>query len=262
MYIDFHCHAYADKIAERAVSTLAQTANLSPCTDGTITDTIVKLKEWGIDYGVMLPVATKPTQQDIVNSWAAQVNGGSIISFGSVFPLAEDALSQLDTIASYGLKGIKLHPDYQGFMLDDERILPLLKRCEELGLIVIFHMGFDDVSPDLIHATPKSARSIIERIPKLKLVLAHLGGNKLWDDVERYLVGTNCYLDTSFLVGLIEPSQLERIIKHHGADRILLASDCPWNKTTDVISLIESISLTEREKSLIYYENAASLLNL
>ena len=82
MYIDFHIHAYADEIADRAVQKLKDTANCNVYTNGRIDDTRQKLKEWGIDYGVLLPVATKPTQQTTINNWAKEQNHGNIISFG------------------------------------------------------------------------------------------------------------------------------------------------------------------------------------
>lgn len=78
MYIDFHIHAYADEIADRAVQKLKDTANCNVYTNGRIDDTRQKLKEWGIDYGVLLPVATKPTQQTTINNWAKEQNHGNI----------------------------------------------------------------------------------------------------------------------------------------------------------------------------------------
>ena len=84
MYIDFHIHAYADEIADRAVKKLKDTASCEAYTNGRIDDTRQKLKAWGVDYGVLLPVATKPTQQTTINNWAIAQNHGNIISFGTV----------------------------------------------------------------------------------------------------------------------------------------------------------------------------------
>ena len=100
MYIDFHIHAYADEIADRAVQKLKDTANCNVYTNGRIDDTRQKLKEWGVDYGVLLPVATKPTQQTTINNWAKEQNHGNIISFGTVHPDSEELYSELERISS------------------------------------------------------------------------------------------------------------------------------------------------------------------
>lgn len=269
MIIDFHVHAFAAGVAPRALAKLIEVGGIPPHTDGTIAGTAAALAAWGIDRGVLLPIATKPSQQRTINDWAHAVNGGCIISFGTVFPLSAEgeesaqggaALEELLHIKALGLKGIKLHPDYQGFFLEDERLLPLFERCAALGLIVVLHMGRDPISPDTVHAAPKAAAALLARFPKLTLVLAHLGGFARWDEVERYLVGTSAYLDTAFLADAIEPEQLIRIIKNHGADKILFASDCPWHAPTQEINLVRSLGLTEQEERRIFFENAASLL--
>ena len=127
MYIDFHIHAYADEIADRAVQKLKDTANCNVYTNGRIDDTRQKLQEWGIDYGVLLPVATKPTQQTTINNWANEQNHGNIISFGTVHPDSEELYSELERISSLGLHGVKLHPDYQGHFMFE----PCMQRIYE-----------------------------------------------------------------------------------------------------------------------------------
>ena len=72
MIIDTHVHAFTDSIAERAMAKLTETAEIEPTTNGTASDMRRLLKECGIDYGVLLPVATKPTQQTNINNWAKE----------------------------------------------------------------------------------------------------------------------------------------------------------------------------------------------
>lgn len=260
--IDFHVHTFADRIAPRAISSLAQNSGYSHYTDGTNTDTIEKFKSWGVTHGVVLPIATKATQQRTINDWAAGINEESLIPFGSVYPTSDDSLDELSYISSLGLKGIKLHPDYQDFFLDDERLIPLFQKCAELNLIVVLHMGFDCYSPDIRHATPTAAADLIDKVPNLKLVLAHLGGYLHWDEVESVLVGKNVYLDTAFICDDISAEQATRIINNHGADKILLASDCPWHRTIDELNFIMSLRISSEDKERICYKNAESLLNL
>lgn len=174
MYIDFHIHAYADEIADRAVQKLKDTANCNVYTNGRIDDTRQKLKEWGIDYGVLLPVATKPTQQTTINNWAKEQNHGNIISFGTVHPDSDELYSELERISSLGLHGVKLHPDYQGHFMFEPCMQRIYEKCGELGLPVILHMGYDPISSMTFHAMP-------ETLPKWQrsILIAHLSG-RIW----------------------------------------------------------------------------------
>lgn len=265
MKIDFHVHAFNEKIAEKAVSKLQAVSGFTPHTRGLVSQTIEKMDEWNIDKFVILPIATKPSQQTVINDWAFEQNKNNrIISFGSIHPDADDAFEELDRIKAMGLKGVKLHPDYQGFEIDEERMFPIYKKCAELGLIVVFHAGWDCVSPDHIHATPEMSLRAHKAVPEMTMVLAHLGGNLLWESVEETLAGVDgqIYFDTSMLAGYITPETLFRIIVKHGTDRILFGSDCPWSSSANSAKLIEDLPLTDDEKEKIFHKNAERLLKL
>lgn len=267
MYIDFHTHAFADPIAERAITKLEDIIMKSGYPDpqpavtrGTVAELLACLDEWEVDKAVILPIATKPSQQASINNWAKSIMSERLYCFGTVHPDAEDALEELERIKALGLRGVKLHPDYQGFFADEERVFPIYRKCAELGLPVIFHAGRDALSMDCIHCTPQMSARVLDAVPEMTLILAHLGGNDCWDDVEKYLVGRNVYFDTAFIDGHISDEQAERIIKNHGSDRILFASDCPWHPSTAEIGLINRIDLTEEQRESIFSRNALRLL--
>lgn len=265
MFIDFHTHAFADSIAQKAMSNLSATSGLKPYTNGTVRSLKEKMKSRGIDSAVILPIATKPSQHEVINRWAAELNGkDGLYAFGSVFPGSPDAVEYLDEIKAKGLHGIKLHPDYQDFFADDEKAFPIYKRCSEIGLPIVFHGGSDPLSPDVIHASPESFLKIHEKFPTLTMIIAHLGGMYRWDRVERLLAGLKgeIYFDIAFTAGEIGINPLLRIIKKHGADRILFGSDCPWDDPVNEIRMVEQLPLTCEEKELIFYKNAKKLLKL
>lgn len=265
MLIDFHTHAYADNIAERAVSHLCEVAQIDCFTDGTEADLRVKLKEWKVDYGVLLPVATKPTQQFTINNWAAEINnaGGNLIAFGTVHPAADDVCNELERIKSLGLKGVKLHPDYQNTFLFEEKMRFVFKKCEELKLPVIIHMGYDPVSPVIRRAMPSHLAEICGKYPALKFIGAHLGGMMAWEEVEHYVAGlSNIWLDTSYTSGFIDKELMYKIIKKHGAERVLFGSDCPWHTSALEAEAINELPLSSREKDMIFYENAMEILEM
>lgn len=261
MYIDFHTHAFADNIAQKAVARLAEVSGFTPFTNGTVADLIRSLDEDGIDRAVMLPVATKPKQQRVINDISAELNSYRLICFGSVHPEAEDALDELERIKSLGLLGVKFHPDYQNFMVDEERLFPLYEKCAKLGLVMVFHSGFDPLSPELIHCRPCAAARVSQAFPDGKFVFAHLGGMNLFDEVYEHLAGKpNVWLDTAFLAGRISDEMLTAVIKKHSAQRVLLASDLPWQKSIDAVAQINSLDLTDEERELIFHKSAEMLL--
>ena len=137
MVIDFHVHAFNPKVAEKAVEKLQACSGITPFTRGTAEETIQRFDEWGVDKGVLLSVATKPTQQRVINDWCAEQDGGRFISFGGIHPDAEDYEQEIAHIKELGLHGIKLHPDYQGFMIDDERMDKIYDAIERADLPVI-----------------------------------------------------------------------------------------------------------------------------
>ena len=263
MIIDTHIHAYTDSLAERVIKKLTATADCPCYTDGTIAGARKLLADSGIDYGVLLPIATKPTQQTTINNWAKEVYNGSIISFGTVHPFAEDAADELDRIRSLGLKGVKLHNDYQGVFIFDEHCHRIYKRCEELGLPVVFHMGYDPVSPIIHRAMPYDLIEICEKYPKLKVIGAHMGGNYAWEAVYKYIAGIpNLYFDTAFVAKDIDFELFSAIVKKHGIDRILYGSDLPWSDPRDEIDLVDRLDIGSSDKDRIFSENARELLGL
>ena len=264
MVIDFHVHAFNPKIAEKAISILEKTARIVPYTRGLIEQTIDRMDEWGIDKSVMLPIATKPSQQTVINDWAAQQDSERIISFGSVHPDAEDAIDELGRIKRLGLHGVKLHPDYQGFFIDDRKLDPLLDAIEKAGLPVVFHSGYDVVSPDVIHCAAQPALEMIKRHKGLKVVLAHLGCNDRWQDVYDLLAGIDgeVYFDTAFTSRYCPDDMMEKIINKHGADRILFASDLPWDSPALIRDKILRLNISDDAKEKILGLNTKRLLGL
>ena len=263
MLVDFHIHAFPDEIAERAISTLIGNAHIPCYTSGTIGDTRRLLAEQKTDVGVLLPIATKPAQQSKANTWAAEQSGNGVISFGTVHPDAPDVADELRRIKSLGLKGIKLHPDYQVSFLFEEKMKPIYRLCEELKLPVVIHMGHDPVSPLVRHAMPYHLAAVGEAFPGLKIIGAHLGGMYAWEEVLYDLCGRkNIWLDTAYLAGEIDARLMTAIIKKHGAEKILFASDCPWHPPQMERELIETLPLSDAEKERIYWMNAAELLEI
>ena len=262
MIIDFHTHAFPQRIAEKAIEKLSYTSGgLIPQTDGTVERLKYLMKKDGIDKSVVLAIATNEKQQTAVNDFIKSQESDDIIPFGSVYPHAENALEELERIHSMGLKGIKLHPGYQQFFVDDEKMKPIYKKISELGLVVLFHAGEDFGYPAPYHATPERLRKAAKWIDTT-MICAHWGGAGMGEDVLKYLCDIPVYFDTAFGYGSMPKDRAQRILDKKGVDFIIFGSDCPWHAPSWDIRMIETIELTEGEKEKIYYKNAQELLNI
>ncbi len=265
MIIDFHTHIFPDKIAKKTIEFLEAEGNVKAYTDGTLEGLIRSMKENRIDISVVLPVMTKPEQFETVNRYAAEITGrAGIISFGGIHPDADGYREKLDRIKELGLPGIKLHPDYQKTFIDDPKMVRIIDYAAEIGLIVLIHAGIDIGLPDPVHCPPSRSAQMLAGIdrPKAKIVLAHTGGYNQWDEVEEYLVGRNVLFDMSFSLGRITDDQFVRIVKNHGADRILFGSDSPWDGQGKTCEQLLKLDLTEEETGRILFRNALDLLGL
>lgn len=263
-YFDFHTHAFADSIAERAMSALSDTSSINPKTDGTIKGLRKLMAEKKIERAMVLPIATKPSQQTTINNWAAEIMGDNIYCCGTVHPDAEDAVSEVERIKSLGLCGVKFHSEYQFFRPDDEKMFPVYQKISELGLIAVFHGGWDPFGTGEILATPQSFANVCRAFPNMTVVAAHLGGIKLWDDVLKHLAGRydNLYLDTGVVSSYIDDETFLNVVRKQGVEKILFASDCPWDDPQNEINQINRLPFTDEEREMIFYRNAERLLGI
>lgn len=261
MIFDMHVHIFPDFLAKRAISGIGETSHVPPVTAATLSDTRKRLKQWGISGAAVMNIATKPEQQTNVNNWAAEIQDDYFYCFGSVHPNAPDAVDELLRIRSLGLYGVKLHPEYQDFFVDDKKAYPVYEALQELGLPVTIHAGWDPVSPHLVHTPPKALAKVAHDFPRMTIIAAHMGGMKLSDEAEEYMIGLeNVYLDTSMSYLIVAPQQAKRMILRHGTEWILFASDCPWSLPTEQVRYLEQLQLSTGAMEDILYRNARRLL--
>lgn len=264
MIIDFHTHLFPDALAARAQKKLLDSIDnlYTPCTNMTRASLLSRMDEWNIDISVVQPVVTKASQLKGTNEWARSIVSDRIISFGGIFPYTENYKADIDFVKSLGLKGLKFHPEYQNFVVDSPEMMKIYDYALSKDLVLLFHAGFDPAFPPPFKSSPKQFKNIVRSMQGGTIVAAHLGGHAQWDDVEKFLVGENIYLDTSMGSKYYGKKQLLRIIKNHGFDKILFASDSPWSNTDEEIEYFRSLPLSAEEKENIFYKNAKTLLRL
>lgn len=265
--IDFHTHVYPDRIADATVRFLAAEGGISPeGGTGTLDDLERTAIRAGVSLAVNLPVATRPDQTASINRFAGAINarGGRVISFGAIHPACENPERELENLCRAGFRGIKLHPDYQGVYADDPRVIRVVREAKRLGLHTVFHGGVDIAFPDDVHATPARLSRLLSSLGEGdgQVIVAHVGGYRLFDEVEKELVGRDVLFDLSYGIRDLPSEQLFRIVTRHGADRILFGSDYPWRDPADVALALSALPLTPEQFALIRSGNARRLLGL
>jgi predicted TIM-barrel fold metal-dependent hydrolase len=265
--IDFHTHVFPDELAPRAVDRLIENAAVTGVamknyTDATLTGLEESMRKNGIAASVTLAIATKPAQVHPINMGCAENSRENIIPFGTLHPQMENFEDEIDYLVKHKIKGIKLHPEYQYFYIDDRKFYPMYEKLSSSGLIVVFHTGIDPGPFTCDHALPPAIRKLHADFPKLKITAAHMGGWMLWDEVEAELAGVDIFFDTSAIYRLLPPQDFVRLCRKHGCAKIVFGSDSPWYDQGESAEWITRTSLTDKEKERILGANAAGILNL
>lgn len=263
MLIDFHTHAFPERLAPRAIEKLSHdSGGLVPQTAGTLASLKAEMEKDGVSLSVVHSIATNPKQQSNVNSFAMEMNRDpAIVAFGSVHPDAPDALEELERIKEAGLKGVKLHPEYQQFYANDEKMKTIYRKISQLGLITLFHAGSDLGFAPPYHAMPEHLLGALRWLDG-PVVAAHWGGAGFGPEVLETLCGENLWFDLSFGYGTIARQVAQSIIEKHGADKLLFGSDMPWHRPAWELQLLNTLELSESEREKICFRNAMKLLDL
>ena len=282
MIIDFHIHTFPEKNSAKVVQKLGNLSHTLPFTDGSVRELLASMKEARVDYSVNLPVMTTVDQVEKVNSslirQREELFAQGIITFGGMHPDYDNYKEELSRLKRSGILGIKLHPAYQNVNLDDIRMIRIIDCASELGLIVLTHAGIDIGINDHNYCSVSHILKVIDQVHPPKFVLAHMGNWGCWEDVEQDLAGASVWFDTAFAVGSITPDPKQdkkpyleenlsnedfvRICRKHGVNRILFATDSPWQDQKDYIGRIQRTGLNKEELELVFSENARKLLSL
>lgn len=261
--IDFHTHAFADAIAKRAMETLlAEAPDAKAYLDGTLSALLKSMSDNGIEKSVVCNIATKPGQFEPILKWAKQTRSEKIIHLPSVHPKDPNLLQNLDLVKSEGFLGIKLHPYYQDFVIDEPSLYKLYKRCSELSLLVIIHTGFDIAFDRIRKADPKRVLKITQDLPDLTLIATHFGAWEDWDQVEEHMLGKPIYMEISFALEYLQPEKARRMMLNHNSDFLLFGTDSPWSSQQQTLKLLYDLDLPEELLIKILYKNAARVLGI
>ncbi len=263
MIVDFHTHAFADSLAPRAIAALAAAACTRPAADGTVAGLLASMRAAGVDRSVVCPIATKPAQFAPILRWALAVREAhpdALVPLLSVHPDDPEALAHVDTAASLGFPGLKFHPYYQNFAVDDPRLYPIYDRMAARGLFAVFHSGYDIGFPFADISSPARLARVLDTFPTLHVVATHLGGWYDWLNVARHLLGRDVWIETSMSLADLSPAVARAMLLAHRPDRLLFGTDSPWRSPAAELALWRSLDLPPSLLDAAFSQNALALL--
>ena len=245
------------------MAALAEKAHIPAHHDGTFAGLAAYEQAGGVAGFLLLPIATKASSVRSINEWVAGKTGGNVVAFGALHPDCEDVAGEVAYIQALGLKGIKLHPEYQAFDVDEERIMPLYETVFGQGLPICFHAGADLGFPPPLRGDAQRIAKVSQRFPEGKIIAAHMGGLYQYETVCECLAGRrNVWMDTSFATERMQAEEITHLVRLHGADRFLFGTDAPWARLEAAQDAVIGAGLTETELRMVFWDNAAKLLGL
>jgi predicted TIM-barrel fold metal-dependent hydrolase len=258
MIIDFHTHTFPDKIADAALTKLRAASHTLSFTNGTVSGLRESMESAGINWSVVLPVATNPLKVRSINDLSsALTDKDRLIYFGCVHPDMENAKEEIARIAELGLKGIKIHPDCQRFAIDDPRLFPAYEQIRG-KLPLMLHMG--DRRYD--YSRPERLRRVLELFPGLQVIAAHFGGYAMYDTACDLLKDTDCVFDVSSSLMFLEEGKSEYYVNLYGAERLAFGSDYPmWDPVIELDRFLQ-LKLTPAQQEQILHKTAERVLHL
>lgn len=259
MILDAHNHVWPDAVARKALG--GNIPGMDLFGDGTVAGLLEAQTTAGVDRSVCLAVANTPGQVAKANEFIGGLDRDHFIPFGTIHPQLAPA-ENLAILRANGVQGVKLHPIFQGYRLDDPDLLAVLRLLAG-ELPTIIHVGAgagSDGSP----CTPAMLRDLVQAVPDLTVIACHFGGYHHLDEASATVVGLPVMLDTSWppSLGTLDPAVVTDLVRRHGADRIVFSSDWPTADPAAEIAAVRALGLGDADTDAILGGNLARVLGL
>lgn len=265
MIIDAHTHIYPDSVAQRAIRTIIDNTKgqLDAYTDGTYNNLIHSMDKAGVDFSIVLTVATNPSQGIGILQWIQKMRERSkrLLYFGSVHPYDSNYKELLREIKLIGLQGIKFHPAYQDFPVDSKDAYKVYEEALKNDLVLHFHSGFDMSLPHCDYTSVERFSKFVNDFKGSKIILAHAGGDNEWEKVMDLLGGKQCYFDIAFVLENMKRSGQAKELYRQNDDYFVFGTDSPWRDQQHYVELIRaSVTMNDEQKEKMFYKNIQKLI--
>lgn len=250
--VDCHTHVYPPKIAEKAAKNIGDFYELPASCHGGVEELLSYGSKYSISNYLVCSVATTPAQVSFINKFIRDscAEHKEFIGFGTMHPDC-DAEREAEQIVSYGLHGIKLHPDFQRFYIDAPQAYPIYEAACEHRLPILFHVG-DNRYP---YSQPQRLNRVLEDFPGLQVIAAHMGGYHVWDQDRDFLRRDNVWFDCSSTLALMGPEATAAEIRRMGTDRVFFGTDFPLWDYDEEVGRFFDMPLSREEFQAVLGEN-------
>ena len=260
--INAHCHIYPEKIASKAVLGIRDFYDLNMSLDGTVDGLLRDGGKVGVTHYLIHSVATTPKQVESINEFIAEIvkeRPDLFTGFGTLHPDSDDIQGDFDYLIELGLKGVKLHPDFQRFAMNEERAFKIGEVVRDGKVPMLVHCGDFRYN----YSNPEQIKPFLDEFPEIPFIGAHFAGWSIWEEATEKLAGTpNLYVDICSSLYDLSPETAVELIHAYGSDKVLWGTDYPMWESVSEMEYFNKLDLTDRERSQILYENAAKLLNI
>jgi predicted TIM-barrel fold metal-dependent hydrolase len=261
MIIDIHTHAWPEKVSQKARENLESVFKVPFVGDPTVSTLLRYMDKNNISVSVICAVATRPEQVPSINDWLFSVRGERIRAFCALHPEYASWKEELVRIKEKA-DGVKLQPEFQDFYVDDKKVYPVYEMMEALQLPVLFHCGEELSGTMLVRSSAGRILKVKKDFPRLTIIAAHYGGFRLWEEVEKYLIGTDVFLDTAFFFGFLPREKTIQMLLEHRSDRLLFGTDFPLVDQKKDLDYLAGLEIPDDLKERILYRNARELLGI
>lgn len=250
--IDAHAHIFPQKIASKAVKSIGDFYDLPMDGEGTAELLLESGKKINVEKYLVCSTATKPEQVLAINDFILdECNKHSeFVGFATLHPNMDGLEAEVERILERGFKGIKLHPDFQAFNIDDPKAMEIY-RLVEGKLFVLFHTG----DPRYDFSRPKRLANVCSKYPDLKCIAAHFGGYQAWDEAYEVYDSKNIYMDTSSSLFTLSQEKALKFIDKFGAEQFFFGTDFPMWSHIEELERFMSLELSDEVKQQILYHS-------
>jgi len=245
--IDAHAHIFPEKIAQKATTAIGKFYDIPMDHPAGITETLLASgREIGVSRYLVSSAATTPAQVQHINDFihAECAAHPELYGFGTLHPHMEDPEREIDRILELGLHGVKFHPDFQTFDIDDPAVIPIYRRIAEAKLPILFHIGDSRYE----YSRPIRLRRAMEQVDGMVAIAPHFGGYERWEEAVETLKDPQIYFDTSSSLFKLDHGTAVDMIRHLGADHFMFGSDFPMWRHDEELERFLSLALTEEER--------------
>jgi len=260
--IDGHAHIFPDHVADRAVERLGELYDARPVRRPVLSELIAEMDASGVSRAVFAPVSTRPDQVPSINDFAlGMVEHPRMIPLGTLHPHFEDVPAEIERLLAGGVLGVKLQPFFQGFDFEDPRSDAMFDAIGQ-RLVVLMHGGQEIVEISPVIPNAAALARLLERHPKLRMIVAHMGGYEMWEGVDEHLVGMPVHFDLSYTFDRAPDELIMDICSRHGWERIVFGSDFPWMSQAQALAGLRRLGLDDATFTAVASGNLKRLLGI